>query len=147
MRVTCLYLWQNNGHVGFYKVGSGRALMNPVDKSKFEVNFMTTPRRNSYSTECLIDPFASFGEGGPRLDDYLQKSTQKLDAITELATQGEAVDGASRGWMLEQVDFIVETIGDEGLELSDEQRSNLLQLLLSIANLNEQIRRQASLSL
>jgi flagellar biosynthesis regulator FlaF len=45
------------------------------------------------------------------------------------------------------VDFIVETIGNESPELSDELRSNLLQLLLAIANLNEQIRRQASLAL
>ena len=46
--------------------------------------------------------------------------------------------------MLEQVDFIVETIGDESLDVGDEMRSNLLQLLLSIANLNEQIRSQTS---
>jgi flagellar biosynthesis regulator FlaF len=49
--------------------------------------------------------------------------------------------------MLAQVDFIVETIGSENLELDDEMRSNLLQLLLAIANLNEQIRHQASLAL
>ena len=33
-------------------------------------------------------------------------------------------------WMLAQVDFIIETIGDVSLELSDEVRSDLLQLLL-----------------
>lgn len=108
---------------------------------------MTTPRRNSSTQECVIDPLATFGEWGPRLDNYLLKSTQELDAISELAKRGEAVDRDSRGWMLEQVDFIVETIGNESLELSDELRSNLLQLLLAIANLNEQIRRQASLGL
>ena len=47
--------------------------------------------------------------------------------------------------MLDQVDFIVEIIGNEDLELGDEMRSNLLQLLLGIANLNEQIRSQGSL--
>ncbi len=49
--------------------------------------------------------------------------------------------------MLTQVDFIVETIGNENPELDDQMRSNLLQLLLAIANLNEQIRHQASLGL
>jgi hypothetical protein len=48
--------------------------------------------------------------------------------------------------MLDQVDFIVEAIGNETLELGDEMRSNLLQLLLALANLNEQIRRQTPLN-
>ena len=106
---------------------------------------MTTPSRDSRSQECVIDLHTSFVEGGPHLDDYLLKSTQELDAITELASRGEVVDRDSRDWMLSQVDFIVETISDGSLELDDERRSNLLQLLLAIANLNEQIRHQASL--
>ncbi len=108
---------------------------------------MTTPSRNSYSQECVIDLHTGLGEGGPRLGKYLLESTQELDAITEQASRGEAVDRDSRDWMLAQVDFIVDTIGDESLELDEEMRSNLLQLLLSIANLNEQIRHQTSLGL
>src|SRR4029077_11442198 len=108
---------------------------------------MTTPYRNSSVQEYVIEPRTSFGEGGPRLDTYLSNSNQELDAIIELAGRGEAVGRDSRDWMIQQVDFIVETIGDESLELGDEMRSNLLQLLLAIANLNEQIRRQASLGL
>jgi hypothetical protein len=108
---------------------------------------MTTPSRDSRSQECVIDFHTSFGEGGPHLDDYLLKSTQELDAIAKLASRGEVVDRDSRDWMLAQVDFIVETISDGSLELDDERRSNLLQLLLAIANLNEQIRHQASLGL
>ena len=106
---------------------------------------MTTPRGNSSSQGCLIDLPTSPGEGGLRLDSYLLKSTQELGAITELVSRGEVVGRDSRDWMLAQVDFIVEAIGDESIELGDEMRSNLLQLLLSIANLNEQIRHQASL--
>jgi flagellar biosynthesis regulator FlaF len=108
---------------------------------------MTTLSRNSYSQDCVIDLHTSLGEGRLRLDNYLLESTQELDAITELASRGEAVDRDSRAWMLAQVDFIVETIGNESVELGDEMRSNLLQLLLAIANLNEQIRHQASLGL
>ena len=55
------------------------------------------------------------------------------------------VDHNSREWMLAQVDFIIETIGNEDLEIGDEMRSNLLQLLLAIANLNEQIRSRTPL--
>ena len=108
---------------------------------------MTTPSRNDYTLEWMIDPHATSEEGAPRLDDYFLKVTQELNAITELVGRGEIVDRNSRDWMLDQVDFIVETIGDEGLELGDGLRSNLLQLLLAIANLNEQIRCQASLDL
>jgi hypothetical protein len=108
---------------------------------------MTTPSRNGYSQGCVIDIPTSFQEGGPHLDNYLQESAQKLGAITDLVNRGEVVDRDSHIWMLAQVDFIVDTIGDESLELGDEMRSNLLQFLLAVANLNEQIRHQASLRL
>jgi hypothetical protein len=100
-----------------------------------------------YPQVCVIDVPARPGEGGPQLDDYLAESTQKLESISELAARGEGVDLDSRAWMLAQVDFIVETIGDDTLELGDEMRSNFLQLMLAIANLNEQIRHDASVSL
>jgi hypothetical protein len=108
---------------------------------------MSTPSRTGYSEGCGIDLHASLGESGPGLDSYLMKSKQELDAINVLVSRGEVVTHDSHDWMLAQVDFIVEIIGNEGLELEDEMRSNLLQLLLAIANLNEQIRRQASLAL
>src|SRR5579863_4809961 len=88
-----------------------------------EVYLMTTPSRNGYPQECVIDLHPGFDEGGPRLDNYLLKSTQKLDAITELVSRGEVADRDSRDWMLAQVDFIVETVGNDGLELGDELRS------------------------
>ena len=105
---------------------------------------MTAPGRNSYSEKSVLELPTSFGEGGPSLDDYLLNSTQEFNTIAEIVSRGEVVDRGSRNWILAQVDFIVDTIGNESLELSEELRSNLLQLLLAIANLNEQIRRQAS---
>lgn len=108
---------------------------------------MTTSSRNSYSDRSVIELSASFGESGLNLDNYLADSTRELNAITELVSRGETAGRDARDWMLVQVDFIIETIGNESLELGDEMRSNLLQLLLTIANLNEQIRHQASLAL
>jgi len=105
---------------------------------------MTAPSRNSYSDRSVMELHTSLGEGGPSLDDYLLNSTQEFNTIAEIVSRGEVVDRGSRNWILAQVDFIVDTIGNESLELSEELRSNLLQLLLAIANLNEQIRRQAS---
>lgn len=104
---------------------------------------MTTYSLDGSSQGCAIDLHSISGEGQPRLDAYFLKSMQELDAITELVNRREVIGRDSRDWILTQVDFIVETIGNESLELDDELRSNLLQLLLAIANLNEQIRRQA----
>jgi hypothetical protein len=108
---------------------------------------MQNLKQEEHSKTCVIDLPTGHGEDAIHLDDYLADSTQRLESITELASRGEEVDRDFRDWMLTQVDFIVETIGDESLELSDEMRSNLLQLLLAIANLNEQIRHQNALSL
>jgi flagellar biosynthesis regulator FlaF len=108
---------------------------------------MTTPSHDCSSQGCVIEPRATFDGSVTRLNKYLLESSQELDAITEHVSRGEEVDHDSREWMLAQVDYIVDTIGNEDLELSDELRSDLLQLLLAIANLNEQIRSQASPSL
>jgi hypothetical protein len=108
---------------------------------------MTTHGQNSSSRGFLAELHSSPDEYRPLLDSYLLQSMQKLNQLTEQAGRGEGVDRVSRDWMLAQVDFIVETIGDESLELSDEMRSNLLQLLLAVANLNEHIRHKASLTL
>ena len=105
---------------------------------------MATPNRSGQSQGSASKPRTGFDEEHAELDDYLVQSTQELNEISELANLGEIIDRKSRDWMLHQVDFIVETIGNEDLEVGDEMRSNLLQLLLAIANLNEQIRSQAS---
>jgi hypothetical protein len=104
---------------------------------------MTIYSINGYSPGSVINLPASANKGGQGLENYLLNSTEKLNALTEFVNRGDEVDRDSRDWMLAQVDFVVDTIGNEGLDLSDETRSNLLQLLLALANLNEQIRRQA----
>lgn len=83
----------------------------------------------------------------PHLDDYLASAMDELQRMTDRVNRGETMDHDSRDWLLNQVDFIVEVIGNESLELGDEMRANLLQLLLAVANLNEQIRHQASFAL
>lgn len=107
---------------------------------------MTTHGQHDSTQASVIDLHAASNRRGEPLDEYLLNSAHKLDALAELVSKGEAIDCDSHSWMLAQVDFIIETIGDVSLELSDEVRSDLLQLLLSVANLNEHIRHQASLS-
>jgi hypothetical protein len=108
---------------------------------------MATTSRDGYSQGSVIGHPTKIDVGGPQLANYLVESSQRLSAITELVGRGEAVDWDSHAWMLAQVDYIVELIGNESVELGDEMRSDLLQFLLAVANLNEHIRRQASLRL
>lgn len=108
---------------------------------------MNTSTRDSHLGTSVLKITTHPGESASHLNDYLENSMQELATITERVSRGEAVDFQTHHWMLDQVDYIVEVIGDESLDLDDELRSNLLQLLLSIANLNEQIRRQGSLAL
>jgi hypothetical protein len=106
---------------------------------------MTTSNRDGYSQGFVIDVPKNSDESGSRFVTYLQESRQKLGAIVDLFDRGEVVDHDSHSWMLAQVDFIVDLVGNDDLELGDEIRRDLLQFLLAVANLIEQIRQQASL--
>jgi len=107
---------------------------------------MTAYAQNGSSQGCVADLHTGSNQCGSPLDSYLLESTNKLNEITELVTRGKTVDLDSHHWMLAQVDFIIEAVGDDSLELNEEVRSNLLQLLLAVANLNEHIRHQAFLA-
>ncbi|HSZ19474.1 MAG TPA: hypothetical protein VK770_06770 [Candidatus Acidoferrum sp.] len=106
---------------------------------------MTTSNRDGHSQGILIDVPKNSDEGGSPFVTYLQESRQKLRAIIDLLDRGEVVDHDSHSWMLAQVDFIVDLVGNDDLELGAEIRGDLLQFLLAVANLNEQIRQQASM--
>jgi hypothetical protein len=97
-----------------------------------------------YAQPCVIEAPGGVAESGAQLEDYIADSTQRVESVEERLAQGESIDDGSRQWMLDQVDHIVETVGSESVEMSDEMRSNMLQLLLAIANLNEQIRHDSS---
>lgn len=106
---------------------------------------MTTSNRDGYPQGFVIDVPKNSDKSGPHFVTYLRESRQKLRAIIDLFDRGEVVDHDSHSWMLAQVDFIVDLVGNDGLELGDEIRADLLQFLLAVANLNEQIRHQVSM--
>lgn len=108
---------------------------------------MNTLSSSTQPETTVLELDATTSETSPHLDDYLASAMEELQRMTDRVNRGEAMDHDSRDWLLNQVDFIVEVIGNERLDLGDEMRSNLLQLLLAVANLNEQIRHQASLAL
>jgi hypothetical protein len=98
---------------------------------------MKTLIRTCRSQDCQVEVPEAFGDGSLCLQHYLAEATLRLDAAKNRFSGGLGVDGDELDWLLAQVDFVVETIGDDNLTLDQDQRSELLELLLGIANLNE----------
>src|SRR5271169_1995438 len=108
---------------------------------------MQTLANNDGTEEYVIDQQVFSAKDGEQMEEYLLNSAKMLEAITERANRGETIDRDSHNWMLQQVDIVVGSLGSETSEISDEIRSNLLQFVLAIANVNEQIRQRATLNL
>src|SRR5215470_5116761 len=98
----------------------------------------------STSNDTQLELRPSLDESKRNLDEYIEEASQRLAIITNRVQREEGVDWESRNWLLSQVEFVVDTIGDEKLQLTEDLQSKLLQLLLAIANLNEEVRRQES---
>ncbi len=104
---------------------------------------MTPPCRTCRSAGCRIEVPMGFNDRGLCLDHYLQAATYKLDTSASRFCIGQGIDSDTLDWLLMQVDFVVEAIGDQTSSLTAEQRTRLLELLLGIANLNEYIHQNA----
>lgn len=102
---------------------------------------MKTLIRTCLAQGCQTEVPTAFGDSGFCLEHYVADASQKLNAAKDNFGGGRSIDGQNLDWLLAQVDFVVETMGNEALTLGDRQHSILLDLLLGIANLNEQIRR------
>jgi len=104
---------------------------------------MLTLTKTCQSSGCHSELAEGFAKTGLCPDHYLGQATERLGKASDRLQCGLGVDGESLEWLLDQVDFIVDLIGTDPEGLTDNQRSEFLQLLLSVANLNEEIR-QAS---
>jgi hypothetical protein len=111
--------------------------------ARIEVNPVASADINFELPGAVADHPTELDRNGVTLDSYVINANLKLHDFAKALEEGEVPGPGARGWMFDQVDFIVETIGDESQNLSEDLRSRLLQLLLAIANLNEQARRQA----
>ena len=98
---------------------------------------MKTLIRTCRSQDCQAEVPETFGDGSICIQHYVAEATFRLEAAKNSFSNGLGIDGDALDWLLAQVDFVVETIGDDNLTLDDYQRSELLELLLGIANLNE----------
>jgi hypothetical protein len=103
---------------------------------------MATPSRTCSALGCKLDVPASLSGQGLCLDHYIDEAFQKLDLATYQTRCGEGVDQNNFEWLLEQVDRIVDILGEETIILGPVKHFQLLELLLGIANLNEYVRHQ-----
>ena len=109
-----------------------------------DVRFTMSLNQTCHSGGCRAEVPYGFSEWNLCLEHYLEYANVKLENAAEDFRGGLGVDGETLDWLLHQVDFVVETIGNDAVTLSEEQRSRLLQLLLGVANLNEYIRHEAA---
>jgi hypothetical protein len=98
---------------------------------------MNTLIHTCRSQDCHAEVPEAFGDGTICLQHYVAEATYRLETAKNRFGSGLGVDGEALDWLLAQVDFVVETIGSDNLTLDDFQRSELLELLLGVANLNE----------
>jgi hypothetical protein len=77
------------------------------------------------------------------LNHYLEGASHRLAAATQEFQSGRDVDYDTMDWLLAQVDLAVEVLAQEDVNWDANQRSQLLELLLGVANLSEYIRHSA----
>jgi hypothetical protein len=101
---------------------------------------MTTPKRICPAPRCTVEIPAALEKEGLCLQHYLEKAFHKLATVTLDFQCGREIDDYAMEWLLAQVSFAVESLGEEDAQWDAEQRSMLLELVLGIANLNEFMR-------
>ena len=101
---------------------------------------MTTPIRTCHIEGCTVEVPGVLEKEGLCLSHYLEEAFRKLGTATEDSQRGQDVDYDAMDWLLAQVDFVVEWLAEEDTDLDSDQRSQLLELLLGVANLNEYVR-------
>ncbi len=73
------------------------------------------------------------------LDHYIERVFARLHEALDLCQQGQPADLRTLHW-LSDADFAVQLLSQSGQERTPAQRSQLLQLLLGLANLHEYLR-------
>jgi hypothetical protein len=105
---------------------------------------MLTLTKTCQVAGCHSELAEGFANIGLCPNHYLAEATERLGEASDRLKIGLSVDRESLEWLLDQVDFIVDMIGADPQGFTDGQRSEFLQLLLSVANLNEEIRQQSA---
>jgi hypothetical protein len=106
---------------------------------------MTTPSRACHTESCTVEVPVALEKEGLCLNHYLEEAFHRLAVAARDFHNGRDVDDQTMGWLLAQVDFAVESLAQEDTNWDSDQRSQLLELVLGVANLNEYVRHSAVL--
>jgi hypothetical protein len=77
---------------------------------------------------------------GVCLSHYLDDAFTRVSRTLELCQQGHPLDSGTLDWLTEQGDLAVRLLSQDGLAQFSNQRSELLELLLCLANVQECVR-------
>ncbi len=74
------------------------------------------------------------------LDHFIEQAFARVRAALELCQQCKPVDRHVLDWLLADADFAAQSLALNGRAQTPTQRARLLELLLSLANLQEYLR-------
>jgi hypothetical protein len=77
------------------------------------------------------------------LSHYLDDAFTRLSRTLQDCQQGHPVDSETIDWLIEQGDVVVRLLSDDGMAKSSEKRTELLEMLLCLANVREYMRRHS----
>lgn len=100
------------------------------------------------SRACQIDACcervpATLARQGVCLSHYIDEAFTRTTATLQLCQHGHAVDPRTLDWLLSQGELTVQLLSKESQHHSMEQRSQLLELLLCLTNIQEYLRHHA----
>jgi len=81
------------------------------------------------------------------LSHYLEQAFTQVSRALESCSRGETLDAHTANWLKAQGDIAVQMLAHNGLTQTSEDRARILDLLLCLANANEQIRQQQQAAL
>lgn len=77
---------------------------------------------------------------GVCLSHYLDEAFTRVARTLELCRRGRPLDSGTVDWLVEQGDLAVRLLSQDSLGKFSDQRTKLLELLLSLTNVQEYIR-------
>lgn len=101
---------------------------------------VTAPLHPCRVFECGQSVPVTLAQDGLCLDHYIEQAFSRLRAALELCRQCQPVDQHTLDWLLADADFAVHVLSHSGPIHTPEQRDKLLELLLSLTNLQEYLR-------
>jgi hypothetical protein len=80
---------------------------------------------------------------GVCISHYLREAFTRVSGTLELCQRSQPLDSETVDWLIEQGALAVRLLSGNGMAKSSEERTELLELLLCLANVQEYVRHHA----